>query len=255
MLSVIIIAKNEELNIRRCLESIKWVDEIIVLDSGSVDKTVDIAKEYTAKVYRTDWQGYGIQKQRALAHATGDWVLNLDADEAVDDKLKQDILEAIQSNSADGYRIPIQMSFYNKPLRYSSRPTRHIRLFKRDIAKYSDDIVHEKIVLAAGSRVEQLYSPISHNSFRDLNHALYKMNRYSSYSAKIRISEKKSTNIFKVMMGTSWMFFRCFILQRGFLDGKEGFVLALLNAQGTMYRGLKQIYKDTQTIDFGNVDS
>lgn len=251
MPSVVIITKNEELNIRRCLESIQWADEIILLDSGSSDNTVAIAKEYTDKVYTTapaEWHGYGVQKQRALAYATGDWILNLDADEVVDDNLKQAIIGAMEANKADAYRIPIRMNFYGKALRYSSSPKRHIRLFKRDGANYSDDIVHEKIVLPADSKIGQLCEPIMHHSFLDVSHALYKINNYSSSSAKIRINEKKHTTLLRVMIGTCWMFCRCYLLQRGFLDGREGFLFALFNAQGTFYRGVKQLYCDRSIV-------
>ncbi|WP_133131300.1 glycosyltransferase family 2 protein [Legionella yabuuchiae] len=246
MLSVIIIAKNEEENIRRCLESIRWADQIIVLDSGSTDNTVAIAKEYTNEVYQTDWKGYGVQKERALSHATGDWVLNLDADEAVDEDLKQELLVAIKSNQAEAYRIPIRMEFYGKTMHHSSSPKRHVRLFKREGAHYSLDIVHEKILLPDQFRISQLSSPIRHQSFRDVSHALYKINRYSSYTAKIRLEHKKSGSLIKTLTGSLWMFIRCYLLQRGFLDGREGLVLALLNAQGTLARGLKQLYPDKE---------
>ncbi|KTC66007.1 lipopolysaccharide biosynthesis glycosyltransferase [Legionella adelaidensis] len=253
MLSVIIITKNEEGNIRRCLESVKWADEVIVLDSGSLDKTVAIAHEYTDKVYLTDWRGFGIQKQRALSFASGDWVLNLDADEAVDEKLKKEIQHAITSGAADAYRIPIRMYFYGKPLRYSSSPTRHVRLFRKKGARYSDDIVHEKIMLPGGSKVSQLKNPLIHHSFRDLTHALYKINLYSSYTAKIRIQRGEKTNVVKIGFSTGWMFFRCFILQRGFLDGFNGLIFAGLNTLGTLFRGLKQLYPDRQLKDLPEV--
>ncbi len=120
MLSVIIIAKNEAYHLRRCLNSVRFADEIIVLDSGSTDDTMAIAADYTDKVYATDWQGYGIQKQRALAYATQDWVLNLDADEVVDEKLAAWLLAAIATDKADAYKIPIRMHFYGKPLRFSA---------------------------------------------------------------------------------------------------------------------------------------
>ncbi|MFY7698375.1 MAG: glycosyltransferase family 2 protein [Legionella sp.] len=249
MLSVIIIAKNEENNIRRCLESLSFADEIIVIDSGSSDRTVSIAKEYTDKVVITDWQGYGVQKQRALALAKGDWILNLDADESVTLQLQMAIIKAISSDDIDGYRIPIQMYFDGKPLRFSSSPKRHIRLFKRQGAHYSNDIVHEKIVLNHAANVSQLRTPIMHHSYRDLSHALYKMNRYSSYTAKIRLTQNKQASFAKTIVGACWMFLRCYILQRGFLDGKVGFVFAMLNAQGTLFRGLKQIYIDSNLND------
>lgn len=249
MLSVIIITKNEEANIRRCLSSVEWADEIIVLDSGSEDNTVAIAKEFTDQVFETrwdEWQGYGIQKQRALDHAHSDWVLNLDADESVDHHLKSAIMSAMKANEFDAYRVPIRMCFYDKLLRYSSSPKRHIRLFKRKGASYSQDIVHEKILLPKKSKVGQLHAAIIHHGIRDISHLLYKINHYSSCSAKTRLSEKKQTNLFKTLCGTSWMFFRCYILQRGFLDGKEGLLFAFFNAQGTFYRGIKQIYCDRQ---------
>lgn len=244
MLTVIIIVKNEERNIRLCLESVRWADEVIVLDSGSTDNTVAIAREFTDKVFVTDWQGYGIQKQRALSHATGDWVLNLDADETVDANLQSEIVRAIASPNIDAYRVPIQMYFYGKALRYSSSPKRHIRLFKREGATFSNDIVHEKVVLRPDAQIGRLSTPIMHHSFQDVSHALSKINRYSSYSAKIRIKNNNQTGFLRILIGASWMFFRAFILQRGFMDGKEGFLFALFNAQGSFYRGIKQLYPD-----------
>ncbi len=244
MLSVIIITKNEEANIRRCLLSVSFADEVIVVDSGSTDNTLAIAEEYTSHIYSADWQGYGIQKQRALMQATGDWVLNIDADESITPELRKEIEEAIAANEADAYRIPIQMFFYNQPLKYSASPQRHIRLFKRTNAQYSHDIVHEKIILPPNARIAKLDSAIMHHSYRDLSHVLYKLNKYSSYSAKIRIEEKKPAGFIRTLIATAWMFGRCFILQRGFLDGKLGFLFALFSAQGTFYRGMKQIYRD-----------
>lgn len=244
MLSVVIIAKNEERNIRRCLESVAFADEWIVLDSGSTDNTVAIAKEFTHKVYSTDWQGYGVQKQRALSYASKEWVLNLDADESVDNYLKEEIIQAMQSTDIDGYRVPIQMYFCGKPLRFCSSPKRHIRLFKRCGASFSDDIVHEKIQLRHNANIAKLNHSIVHHSFRDVSHALYKMNRYSSYSASIQLNKKKKISFSRVLASTTWMFFRCYIIQFGFLDGKVGFLFAVFNAQGSFYRGIKQLYPD-----------
>nr|WP_237578441.1 glycosyltransferase family 2 protein [Legionella pneumophila] len=200
MLSVIIITKNEEANIRRCLESVHFADEIIVLDSGSTDNTLAIAREYTDKVFSTDWQGYGIQKDRALQKAQGDWVLNLDADESVSSELRQEILQAISSDTADAFRIPIQMIFYNQVLKYSGSPKRHIRLFKRENASYSKDIVHEKVLIPVNARVGKLKKPIWHHSFSDVHHVLYKLNKYSSYSAKIRIESNEKVGLVKTFL-------------------------------------------------------
>lgn len=248
-LTVSIIAKNEAENIRRCLESVQWADEIIVLDSGSSDETVSIAREFTDKVYETDWQGFGIQKQRALDLATSSWVLNLDADEFVSPDLRQVISQAMDDNRVDGYKVPIQMFFYGQPLKYSMSPKRHVRLFRRAGARFSNDIVHEKIILPKGAKFQQITTPILHNSYRDVSHALSKINFYSSYSAKIRINDNKSPSLLKTSLSTLWMFVRCYILQRGFLDGKAGLMFAIFNAQGSWYRGIKQIYKDKDLVE------
>ncbi len=254
MLSVIIIAKNEEANIERCLQSVCFADEIIVLDSGSTDKTVEIAQRYTNNVSVTDWHGYGVQKQRALDKARGDWVLNLDADESITAALQEDIKRVIALNEADAYRMPIQMVFYNQPLKYSYSPKRHARLFRRAGATFSTDIVHEKIVLPQAARIGTIKKAIEHHSFRDVSHVLYKLNKYSSYSAKIRIAEKRAPGFVSILAATLWMFTRCFILQRGFLDGKLGFLFAIFSAQGTFYRGIKQVYKDANLEDLPSLD-
>ncbi|MGC1183443.1 glycosyltransferase family 2 protein [Legionella sp.] len=252
-LTVIIIAKNEEQTIKRCLESVQFADEIIVLDSGSSDNTVTIAKEFTEHVFSTDWPGYGPQKQRALSKATSDWVLNLDADETISEKLQQELLEAITSDSADAYRITIRMNFYNQSLKYSCSPKRHARLFKRENAYFSTDIVHEKIILPKDARIGKLKNSIMHHSFKDVSHMLYKMNKYSSYSAKTYILKRKRPSFLKILASTSWMFFRCYIVQYGFLDGKLGFLFAVYNAQGTFYRNVKQLYQDINIDQLPNL--
>lgn len=244
MLSVMIIAKNEADNIERCLRSVAFADEVVVLDSGSEDNTVALAKQYTDKVFETDWPGYGRQKQRALEHCNGDWVLNLDADEYVSEELQSAISECMRSVDKDAYRIPIIMHFYGKPVPHCSSPTRHERLFKRKGARFSDDIVHEKIILPNGSKVGQLKAPILHQSFQDISHVLYKINRYSSYSAKIRLKNNKKSSLWISIAKSLWMFTRCYVFQRGFLDGRAGFLFAIFNAQGTFYRGIKQLYPD-----------
>ncbi len=244
MLSVIIIAKNEARNIRRCLESVAWADEIIVLDSGSSDETPSIAKEYTSLVYSTDWQGYGVQKQRALNYATQDWVLNLDADESVSEPLKKDIQRVMREGIVDACRIPIQMHFEGKPLHHSSSPSRHARLFRRKDARFSEDLVHEKIILPDDAKIIQLHTPIFHHSFRDVSHAIEKMNRYSSYSAKMRREALKKPSLTRTLLSSTWMFVRCYFIQRGFMDGKVGLLFACLNAQGAFFRGIKQLYPD-----------
>ena len=242
MLSVIIIAKDEAHNLHRCLNSVSWANEIIVLDSGSSDNTVVIAKEYTDKVYVTDWQGYGIQKQRALELTTNRWVLNLDADESINDSLKNEIQTCINQNGIDGYQIPINLHFYGKTLRYSCSPKHHIRLFKRQGASYSPNIVHEKILLPAKAKIGHLTTPIQHHCFQNLSHAVHKINLYSTYSAKMRTDTNYSPGVIRALLSSMWMFFRCYFIQCGFLEGRDGFILAFLCAQGSFYRWIKMLY-------------
>lgn len=244
MLSVIIIAKNEEANIRHCLESVRFADEIIVVDSGSTDSTVAIAREYTDKVLVTDWRGYGIQKQRALNLATGKWVLNLDADETVTAALQKSILEKTQMDKADAYRVPVYFNFYGRLLKRSCCPKRHIRLYKRAGAHYTSKIVHEEVIVPKNARIGQLAAGIEHRSFQDLSHALYKMNRYTSYSAKIRIQNQTKPSMLKAILGGLAMFIRCYVLQAGFLEGRDGFLLAVFNSHSSFYRHAKVIYQD-----------
>lgn len=244
MLSVTIITKNEEANLRRCLESVRFADEIIVLDSGSTDATLAIAKEYTDKVYTSDWQGYGIQKQRALDYATGTWVFNLDADEVASPKLQKAIQAAIAKDQYDAYRIPILLNFYGKALRHSWCPKRHIRFYKRAGARYTNKIVHEEVLLPAEARIGKLRPALEHHSFQDLSHALYKMNHYSSYSANLRLKNNRPRSFLKSIIGSWTMFLRCYFIQGGFLEGRSGFLLAVLSAQNSFYRGIKTLYQD-----------
>jgi len=148
-ISVVIITKNEEANIERCLRSVDWADEIIVLDSGSTDRTVEISQELGARVSVTaDWPGFGPQKNRALEQATGDWVLSLDADEWVTPDLREEILNVISGpEGAVGFRVPRLSSFCGRFMRHSGWwPDYVTRLFRRGAAKFSDDVVHERVI-------------------------------------------------------------------------------------------------------------
>lgn len=248
MLSVIVITKNEGHNLARCLASVSFAQEIIVIDSGSTDTTLQIAQQYTPHVYQMDWCGFGIQKQRALEKATYPWVLNLDADESIDEPLKQAMLHAMRTNKADAFRVPIRLQFYGQHLRYAACPAHHIRLFKRAGAAYSPDIVHERVVLPAEARIAQLKPAILHHCYQDVSHMLQKLDKYSSYSATSRLAKQRSSSMTKACLGAWWMFIRCYFLQLGLLDGKLGLLFSIYQAQGSFYRAVKQCYPDQQRI-------
>jgi hypothetical protein len=237
-LSVIIITKNEAENIRACIGSVAWADEIIVVDSGSSDGTPDICRELGAKVYECDWPGFGPQKNRALDYATGDWVLSLDADERVPPELRAEIQSAVIGGRADAYEIPRLSSFCGRYIHHSGwRPDYVTRLFKRGAGRFSDDLVHERVIVTGSTG--KLKNSILHESFRDAEELLAKINQYSSAGALMLHKKNRTASLKQAVAHALWAFLRSYILRAGFLDGREGFMLAVSTAEGTYYRYVK----------------
>lgn len=239
-ISVVVITKNEEANIERCLRSVDWADEVVVLDSGSTDRTVEISRELGARVsVTTDWPGFGPQKNRALELATGDWVLSLDADEWVTPDLRDEILNAISDpNGATAFRVPRLSSFCGRFMRHSGWwPDYVTRLFRRGAARFSDDVVHERVI--AEGKTGTLREPIMHETFVDLDELLQKMNNYSSLAAQEMWDGGRKAGFAGAVLRGLWAFIRTYFLRGGFLDGREGFMLAVATAEGTYYRYAK----------------
>jgi glycosyltransferase involved in cell wall biosynthesis len=238
-LSVIIIAKNEEQMIRDCLQSVSWADEIIVVDSGSTDRTVAICHELGAKVHGRDWTGFGPQKNRALDLATGDWVLSLDADERISAELCKTI-QSVLANPEDNvaFRLPRSSSYCGRIMRHSGWwPDYVTRLFKRGHARFSDDLVHERLIV--NGKTGTLKQPLLHEAFRDLEQVLQKLNSYSSAGAAMLSQRGGKASLASAVGHGLWTFIRTYFLRAGFLDGREGFMLAVSNAEGAYYRYLK----------------
>ncbi|MFK7779343.1 MAG: glycosyltransferase family 2 protein [Gimesia sp.] len=238
-LSVIIIVKNEEASIRECLASIVWADEIIVLDSGSTDQTIAICKEYTDKVHETDWPGFGPQKNRALQYATKEWVLSIDADERISYDLQTELKRIIQVHGRhDAYTMPRRSNYCGRYMKHSGWwPDHVVRLFRRGKAQFSDDLVHERILVSGNTG--KLREPIIHESLLTLEQILNTMNSYSSVGAKMMAENKQKAGLTKAILHGLWAFIRTYVFRAGFLDGREGFMLAVSNAEGTYYRYLK----------------
>lgn len=238
-LSVIVITKNEAHNIRACLQSVAFASQWVVLDSGSCDETLDIARTMGAEVSENhDWQGFGVQKNRALALARGDWVLSIDADERVTPQLQADIMSALMAPRFDAYSFPRLSSYCGQYMRHSGWYPDHVtRLFRRHAAQFSGELVHEKVVTS--SSVGQLASPLLHESFTSFEAVLDKANRYSTAGAQMLFARGKTASPGKALAHGAWAFIRTYILRRGFLDGRMGLVLAISNAEGTYYRYLK----------------
>lgn len=233
-LSVIVITKNEADRIEPCLQSVVDIaDEIIVLDSGSTDNTVEICQRYTDNVTITDWPGFGKQKQRALDKATGDWVLSIDADEALDETMKAALIAMLEQEQIEhtAYRLPWGVTLYGKTLKYGRSARSVLRLFKREGARFTLDEVHETVVPAPGS-TGVMKGLLLHYTHRDYGHGLDKAAKYAWLgSQKYHRKGKKSHGLVLALLRGMWTFFHIYILRRGFLDGSVGFIVAMTYAQ------------------------
>lgn len=239
-ISAIIITKNAGATIRRCLESVAWADETVVVDSGSSDDTPAICRELGAKfISTTDWPGFGPQKNRALEASSGDWVFNIDADEWVSAELRDEIRATIDgADAAAAYAIPRRSSFCGRIMNHSGWwPDHVVRLFRRGSARFSDDRAHERLVVDGVTR--RLRQPLMHEAITDMEQMLGKMNLYSSASARMLHERGRRASIATALLHGGWAFFRTYVLRRGFLDGREGFILAVANAEGSYYRYIK----------------
>jgi len=239
LLSVIIITKNEQDNILDCLESVKWADEIIVVDSGSTDKTEEICRKYTDKFYVKDWPGFGIQKQRALELASHKWVLSVDADERVTSELRDEIINKITQNSnISGYLIPRLSNYLGKDIRHSGwYPDYILRLVKKQEAYFTKDIVHEKMVVDGS--IGKLSNHFLHYPYKDISHHLQKINTYSSLSAKKMFDNGKRVGWSMVVFKAIFGFVRAYIFKRGFLDGWPGLVVSISTGLSAYLKYLK----------------
>ena len=240
-LSVIVITRNEAHNLDDCLLSVKdWVDEIIVVDSHSTDETVAIAQRHGAKVFQPQgWPGFGPQKNRALDQASCDWVLSLDADERVTDALAAEIRHVLASGkSGAAYEIPRLSWYCGKFIHHAGwRPDRVLRLFPRLNARFSDDLVHERVLTTLP--LQQLRHDLLHYSYLDFSQVLAKVDAYSSASAKQAMARGKRATVGSAVGHGVWAFFRTYILRAGFLDGGHGLALAISNAETSYYKYLK----------------
>jgi len=241
-LSVIIIAKNEADRIERCLQSVAPIaDEIVVLDSGSTDNTVEITKRYTDSVYITDWPGYGPQKQRALEKAAFDWVLSIDADEALTPELQDEIDRVLKSNPIEvGFNLPWAVNVFGQTLNHGRSGRAPLRLFKRAGARFSNASVHEKVLLPSG-KVRKLKGRLLHYTHRDFGHYLEKNRHYAWLGAQKRFaSGKKGFGLTGALLRALWTFFQIYVIRLGFLDGRAGFLVAMMYSQGSFnkYAGL-----------------
>jgi glycosyltransferase involved in cell wall biosynthesis len=238
-LSIIIVARNEAINIADCVRSARFADEVIVLDSGSTDGTPDLARAEGAKVLATaDWPGYGPQNNRGIDMAQGDWIFSLDADERIGPALAVEIRSAIERADVDGYRVPRTSMYCGRFIRHGGwSPDYTWRLVRRGHGRFTEHFLHAH--LQVRGRRGTLRHPIVHYSYRTVESVLEKLNRYSSASTRDMQAQGRTGSFARALAHGLWAFFRTYVLRLGFLDGRWGLMLAIFNAEVTYYRYVK----------------
>lgn len=236
-LTIAMIIQNEANNLVACLGSCQGLaDEILIVDGGSTDDSVAVAQQHGAKVIaQTDWQGFGAQRRFAQAHVTSDWVLWLDADEHLTPELKASIREVVASPTSNTLYQMSRLSWvFGRFIRHSGwYPDRVVRLYPRKLTQYSDTKVHEHVLIPEGAKVASLKGDLLHYTYRDLEHYLIKSARYASLWAQQRQARGKQASLLQGVLHALGCFLRMYVLKAGFLDGKQGFLLAVLSAHST----------------------
>ncbi len=227
-LSVCIITFNEAQNIRRCLESVKWADEIVVVDSHSTDETVEICSEYTEMVFVHKWEGHVKQKNIAVDQARGEWILCIDADESLSPELSREIknLLAMESIPADGYRFLRRTYYLDRWIRYGDwNPDYNLRLFKKEKGRWEGTDPHDH--LRIDGTISTLESCLEHYNYQNISHQVRTMEAYSNISVKEMIKQGRKFSLFGLLFRPFWRFIRGYFIKMGFLDGLPGLVIAM----------------------------
>jgi glycosyltransferase involved in cell wall biosynthesis len=254
-LTVIVITKNEAANIRECLQSVAFADQTVVLDSGSTDDTLAIAREMGAHVHESaEWPGFGAQKNRALQYAIGQWVLSIDADERIPPDLASVILATIQSGTADAYALARHTQFCGQWIKHCGwTPDYVVRLFRREKAHFSMDVVHEKLILKNPvATLQRLAPPMLHYSYRTSDDYWSKLQRYSKDWALQRYRQGQTTSMSRAALSGLVAFVRSYFFRLGFLDGAMGFAVCSMQAQSAFGKYFELYCLHLQNVDTSN---
>ncbi len=244
-LSATIITYNEERKLARAIESLRCADEVVVVDSGSNDRTVELAGKLGARVIESPWPGYAKQKNFAAEKASHDWILSIDADESVSEALEAELWRLKKNGPGfDAYTMPRQAQYLGKWIRYSGwYPDRKVRLYDRRKATWVGDYVHESVKVHG--RVGHLEGNLLHFTCESLSEHLRTMDRYTTLAAEQIIANKEEVTWLKLLGNPSWTFFRSYVLQRGFLDGVEGLAIANMASLYNFLKYAKARYMDS----------
>jgi len=244
-LSVVMISKNEEKNIRRSLQSVSFADEIILIDSQSEDRTVEIARELGAKVFSPEWAGYGPAKMAGVNHATHDWVLSIDADEVVSSELAEEIAGILSGNSdRAGYYIPRKTMFLGRWIKHCGwYPDYVLRLFRKSKGDFDGAVVHEKVVVDGSTA--RMENELLHYSYASLDDYFAKFNRYTTLGAQEALKKGVKTGWSDLIIRPPVSFIKHYISKQGFRDGLEGFLISVLSSIAVMvkYAKLREMNK------------
>ena len=241
MISVTIITKNEEHNIARCLKSVEWADEIIIVDSGSTDNTLSICNKFRCKIIQTEWKGFGNTKQVGVDACSNEWVLSIDADEEVSLKLKEELLEKTTQGhiTASAYTIKRNSYYLDREIKHSGWDNDYpLRLFLKKYGQFNNESVHESVIITDGT-ISTIHSPLLHYPYPTTEQHISKINLYTTLGAEKYFDKNKKSSISYATLSGLVKFIKMYILKKGFLDGKEGFILCTLSAYGSFIKYIK----------------
>jgi len=242
-ISAIVITRNEEKHIGDCLQSLSFADEIVLVDSNSEDQTIPIARKYTQKIFNVEWKGFGETKQFALENASHDWILWIDADERISTELASEIKFTLENDPPfSGYRMPRKAFFLGRWMRHGGwYPGYVVRLFRRDKGRFDSASVHER--LHVDGSIGTLHAPILHYTDDSIHHYYEKFNRYTTLAAEELIKHGKHYSLLDLLFRPVFMFLKMYLFKAGFLDGVEGFQLAVFSSNYvfTKYAKLREL--------------
>lgn len=248
MISAILITKNEAKNIRACLESLSWCDEVVIVDQDSSDGTQEIAASLGARVFQEPWKGYGAQKNSALQKARGDWVLSIDADERVTKGLREEISVVICKDQKNGYFIPRRNYFRGVWIRHGGwYPDYSLRLFRRELGQFEERAVHERVILPGP--IGYLEEPLEHFTYRSVGDFLLRMEKYSRLGASEVAKKETKWPFFLYALRGLHTFLSMYIMRAGFMDGKHGLFLAISYAYYTVLKYYRALEGDLMEPD------
>ena len=234
-ISATIITLNEEKNIRECLESLSWADEIVVLDSESHDRTVEIARDFTDRVFIEPWTGQGAHKNRAMDLAQGPWIFSIDADERATPELATEIRDAAGKGKHDAYALRRKNIYQGQWIRHSGWwPDWVTRLFRKGQARFNDRVIHEALTLEGS--IGRLEEPLLHYSFEDVGAFIERASRYAAHLAEMMYGQGKRASLLTALSHASFECLNTYLFRRGFLDGGAGVLIAVSNGVGTFYK-------------------